>query len=45
MPSEIRANRLANLVRESFKLGLTRNGEQSLKKSKGLTGPVEAPKE
>lgn len=44
MPREIRANRLANLAKKSFKLGLSREGEQSLKRSKGLAGPDEAPK-
>lgn len=44
MPREIRANRLANLAKKSFKLGLSREGEQSLKRSEGLAGPDEAPK-
>jgi len=44
MLSEIRANRLANLMKKSFKLGLSRSGKQSLKSSKGLAGPDEAPK-
>ena len=44
MPSEIRANRLGNLVKKSFNLGLSRDGEQTLKRSEGLAGPDEAPK-
>lgn len=43
-PSETRANRFANFVKKSFKLGLSRDGEQSLKRSEGLAGPDETPK-
>lgn len=43
-PSELRANRLANLAKKSSKLGLSGHGVQSLMRSKGLAGPDEAPK-
>lgn len=43
VPSEIRVNWLANLVKKSSKLGLSRDGVQSLKRSEGLAGPDEAP--
>lgn len=45
MPSEIKANMLASLVKKSFKLGLSRDGEQSLKRSKSLAGPNEVPRD
>lgn len=46
MPNEIRVNQLANLVKKSSERGLSRDGDgvQSLKRSKGLAGPDEAPK-